>query len=310
MFIFSKSLLLSFLLILFFQPLSAFANFTKLNDFGDNPGELLGSYYSKSNNTENLVVLLHGCVQNGEKLAEQSGFLTLAKKYDFTLLLPQQTENNNIKSCFNWFSPQDIEKNVGESLSIKNMISYVKAKVKATNIYIAGLSAGGAMTSVMLVNYPQTFTAGAIISGLPYPCADNLIKAISCMRSGPSQSALELTTLVKQANSRSQHWPTLSVWTGNKDKVVHPLNAIRLAKHWAMLTNTIENPVIEKQKEYQISRWKNQQNKTLVELIEIENMGHGISVNPTLENGEIAGPFLLKTSISAANNIVEFWNIK
>lgn len=307
MFAASKIPIFTLFLLLYCLPAKAFENFSQLKEFGENPGELLASYYSNDLISENLVVLLHGCVQNGEKFAEQSGFLSLAKQYHFTLLIPQQLENNNIKSCFNWFSPQDIEKNSGENLSLKNMISHLQGRVNAKNVYIAGLSAGGAMASVMLVNYPEMFAGGAIISGIPYPCADNLIKAISCMRSGPSQSAAQLTTLVKQVDKTRKHWPKLSVWTGKQDKVVHPLNSLRLAKHWVMLTNASDKPVIEKQQDYQISRWKNQQNKTVVELVEIENMGHGVAVNPQFKNGGTPAPFLLETPISAAKNIIEFW---
>ena len=290
----SKKLILTFCFAIYFLPQYALASFNKLADFGANPGELLASYYAISPTTENLVILLHGCVQNGEQFAEQSGFLALAKRHDFTLLVPQQLESNNIKSCFNWFSPQDIQKNSGENLSLKNMILHLKTKMKAKNVYIAGLSAGGAMASVMLVNYPKMFSAGAIISGIPYPCADNLIKAISCMRAGPSQSVTELTALVNKSDIAPQQWPNLSIWTGKQDKVVHPLNSVRLAKHWSMLTNAIENPEIERQENYQVSRWKNQKNKTRVELIEIENMGHGIAVNPMLDNGGTTASFLLK----------------
>jgi poly(hydroxyalkanoate) depolymerase family esterase len=304
-----KKLTLTFCFTFCFLSQNVLANFNKLTDYGANPGELLASYYANSPVTENLVILLHGCVQNGEQFAEQSGFLALAKRYDFTLLVPQQIESNNIKSCFNWFSLQDIKKDSGESLSLKNMISSLKTRVKAKNTYIVGLSAGGAMASVMLVHYPKMFSAGAIISGIPYPCADNLIKAISCMRSGPSQSVEKLTALVKQSNLASHKWPSLSIWTGKQDKVVHPLNSISLAKHWSMLTNSIGNPDIERQENYQVSRWRDQKDKTRVELIEIENMGHGIAVNPMLDYGGVIAPFLLETSISAPINIVKFWNI-
>jgi len=306
---FSKKILFIVFFTFCFQSQNVLASFNKLTDFGENPGELLASYYLPTSPSDNLVVLLHGCVQNGKDLAVQSGFFGLARKHNFTLLIPQQLESNNIKSCFNWFSPQDIEKNSGENLTLKNMINTLKDKVKAKNVYIAGLSAGGAMTSVMLNNYPKMFTAGAIISGIPHPCADNLIKAISCMRSGPSQSAAELTSLVRQMDLEPQHWPKMSIWTGNQDKVVHPLNAIKLAKHWSMITNSSENKNIEKHNGYQISRWKNQQNKTMVELIEIESFGHGIAVNPKVINGGNAAPFLLETSISSAKNIIEFWGI-
>jgi poly(3-hydroxybutyrate) depolymerase len=39
--------------------------------------------------------------------------------------------------------------------------------VDGTRVFVTGLSAGGAMTSVMLANYPDVFAGGAIIAGLP-----------------------------------------------------------------------------------------------------------------------------------------------
>lgn len=305
----STTLLLTLFSTLSLNSQYAFADFKKLDDFGENPGEITASYYANSKTSDNVVVLLHGCVQNGETLAEQSGFLGLAKAHNFTLLLPQQNENNNIKTCFNWFSPQDTTKDQGESLSLINMIKQVKNKVKANNVYIVGLSAGGAMASAMLVNYPDVFKSGAIIAGVPYPCADNLIKAISCMRSGPSQSPAELTELVKQTNSTPSHWPTLTIWTGKEDKVVNAQNSTALAQHWAMLSKANKAPVIETEGAYQISRWNDEKNNTLVELIEIDAMGHGMPVNPQKDNGGTEAPFVLKAPISAALNIIKHWNL-
>ncbi|GAA5136228.1 extracellular catalytic domain type 1 short-chain-length polyhydroxyalkanoate depolymerase [Thalassotalea piscium] len=303
----SKTLLISLLATFVFTSQAVLAKFTSLTNFGDNPGELTASYYpSKS---DNLVVLLHGCVQNGEELAEQSGFLGLAKSNNFTLLVPQQNENNNIKTCFNWFSPQDIDKDQGETLSLKNMILHTKAETKAENVYIVGLSAGGAMASVMLVNYPELFESGAIIAGVPFPCANNLIKAIACMRSGPSQTPTELTDLVQKANPKQQNWPTLTIWTGNEDKVVHPLNSHVLAQHWAILNQITSTPVVERKQGYQISKWLDQENNARVKLIEIEDMGHGISVNPTAENGGKEAAFIIKAPLAAAKSIVNYWKL-
>ncbi len=288
------------------------ANFTTLTTFGDNPGELSASYYTPSEQPINLVVLLHGCVQSGETLAQQSGLLALAKQHNFALLMPQQNQNNNIKNCFNWFSEQDTNKNSGENLSIKNMITTLHTKLNSQNTYVLGLSAGGAMTSSLLVNYPELFHAGAVIAGLPYPCANNLIKAISCMRGGPSQTAQELSqqVLALQRNKK-QDWPKLSVWTGSNDQVVNPKNAQVLAEHWAQLSlhNGSKKAEVKQQPNYQISQWKNAQNQVQVELIELENIGHGIAINSQQENGGSAADFLLAAPLSAAIHIIDFWKI-
>ncbi|WNC72249.1 PHB depolymerase family esterase [Thalassotalea psychrophila] len=281
--------------------------FSQLNDFGSNPGELSASYFTSTKASKLLVVLLHGCSQNGEQLAKQSGFLGLAKKHQFNLLIPQQSKNNNIQSCFNWFSPQDQQRNQGETLSLKQMVDTLKTRTQATQVYIAGLSAGGAMASAMLVNYPNLFNAGAIISGIAYPCADNLTKAISCMRNGPSQTIKQLVQQSLTQNSEQKTWPRLSVWTGDKDNVVAPINALRIAQQWASLSGIGTKPKKFKHDGYQQKQWRNSTGELLVELFQVTDMGHGIAINDSIENGSEATPFLLKAPLSAANEIVKFW---
>ena len=301
------TVLMAFSFIVFSQ--NALANFTTLDNFANNPGELTASYYIGSKNNKNLVVLLHGCVQSGEALAEQSGLLALAKTHDFSLLVPQQNQNNNIKSCFNWFSEQDTNKDSGETLSIVNMIKALKQKQLADNVYIVGLSAGGAMTSNLLIHYPDLFSAGAVVAGIPYPCANSLIKAISCMRQGPAQSTTELVQEIKGLTSNRKIFPPLSVWTGDADNVVNPLNAKRLANSWGMITSPNVTAVKSIQQGYQRTQWLDEQGKIQVELVEIANLGHGIPVKSSEKNGGQQGPFLLEAPVNAAKSIIDFWQI-
>lgn len=284
--------------------------FQPLKNFGDNPGDLTASYLSPSKQAKSLVVLLHGCVQNGETLAKQSGFVALAKQHDFTLLLPQQSQKNNVKSCFNWFSEQDIAKDQGEVLSIKNMISTVKAQAGIEQVYIAGLSAGGAMTSALLTHYPKLFSAGAVIAGLPYPCANDLAKAISCMRNGPSQSATELVSLVKKGNETVKKWPRLIVITGSKDKVVNPKNSSRLAVQWSKLSENSLATSKTSSADYQLTLWQDNDAQPQVKLVEINDIGHGLTVNSALENRDSSAPFLFESSLDSALDIVIFWGLK
>lgn len=46
--------------------------------------------------------------------------------------------------------------------------------IDRSRIFVTGLSAGGAMTSILLVAYPELFAGGAIIAGLPYGSASNV----------------------------------------------------------------------------------------------------------------------------------------
>jgi len=288
----------------------ALIDFQPLINFGNNPGELTASYLSPSKHTKSLVVLLHGCVQQGQALAKQSGFVALAKQYKFTLLLPQQSSKNNVKACFNWFSEPDTSRDQGEVLSIKNMIISLKQQSEIEQVYIAGLSAGGAMTSALLTHYPELFVAGAVIAGLPYPCANDLAKAISCMRNGPSQTAEELVSLAKQGNKVVSNWPKLIVITGNNDKIVNPHNSFLLAHQWAKLSEKSQLPNKTSTPNYQITLWQNSEEQPQVKLVDIDDIGHGLTVNSILKNRDASAPFLYESSFDTALNIIEFWGVK
>jgi len=289
--------------------LSSHAEFKKLEEFGENPGELDASYFTPNIKSPALVVLLHGCAQQGEELAYKSGLLGLAQKHNLAVLLPQQALSNNIKRCFNWYSPDDSSKDMGETLSIKNMVSHLKAKLSSQDVYIIGLSAGGAMASGMLANYPTLFTGGAIVAGIPFPCADGLITGISCMRNGPSQMAKELETLVRNLNPQQQSWPKLSVWTGENDSIVNPLNSSVHAQQWANLSAIKNKATIDKKSGYTVTRWQNSAKQTQVELIEVSNLGHGIMVNPQVENGGEASDYVLASPVSTVKHVIDFWQL-
>ncbi len=282
--------------------------FSSLSQFGDNPGELTASYFKPSSSAKTLVVLLHGCVQDAKVLAKQSGFLAQAKAHNFALLLPQQSKANNIKQCFNWFSAPDTDRDKGETLSLKNMILRTKKTLEADKVYIAGLSAGGAMASSILVNYPEMFDGGAVIAGLPYPCADSLIKAISCMRTGPSQTADELAALARKTSPKTSQWPPLYVITGDSDNVVNADNSAKLAQQWAQLA-ALKSFSMSKENDSDVMQWSDSNKRSQIKLVTISGMDHGLSVNPDVENGGEVAPFLPKAQLSAAKDIVDFWQL-
>ena len=100
------------------------------------------------------------------------------------MLFPEQQRANNANLCFNWFVPEDIRRDSGEALSIRQMIeaTVVAHGIDRRRIFVTGLSAGGAMASVMLATYPEIFAGGAIIAGLPYGSAATIPEAFDRMR--------------------------------------------------------------------------------------------------------------------------------
>jgi len=290
------------------QP--TYANYKEIKSFGSNPGQLTADIYLPQIRNKTLVVLLHGCVQHNKSFAKQSGFESLAEKKQFLLLIPQQNKKNNIKSCFNWFSEEDIDKNSGESLSIYNMIQYIKSEYKVTDVNILGLSAGGAMASVMLSNYPETFTNGAIIAGLPYGCAIDLIKAIACMKSGPEESISKLTSLMINNHDKNIRWPNVSIWYGKKDTIVNPVNAQFMAHQWIRLNNEKLTKSVKKSTEHQIIQWIDNSGKTKVQLVQLDKLTHGMPVKPNKQGtGGTLASYVLQSPIASGIQLTNLWGL-
>ena len=171
-------------------------------NFGSNPGALrMFTYLPPDLAGEcGLVVVLHGCTQSAAGYDIGAGWSTLAKRFGFALLLPEQQRSNNPNGCFNWFQRGDIERGRGEALSIRQMVEKLVSDqvVDRTRVFVTGLSAGGAMTSVMLATYPDVFAGGAIIAGLPYGAANNVQHAFgkitTCLSSTGAACGLPMTS--------------------------------------------------------------------------------------------------------------------
>ena len=148
-------------------------------DFGSNPGNLRMFGYRPPTLADNpaLVVVLHGCTQTAAGYDLGAGWSTLADRYGFALLLPEQQRSNNPNGCFNWFQPEHSRRDQGEPLSIRQMIekSVVDHGIDRRRVFITGLSAGGAMTSNMLACYPEVFAGGRSLRDFPMvplrPCS-------------------------------------------------------------------------------------------------------------------------------------------
>ena len=174
------------------------ARLRELNGFGENPGSLRMFVYAPEHLPPNapLVIALHGCTQTAAEYDAGTGWSSLADTLGFAVVFPQQQPANNPKNCFSWFLPGDIARGQGEALSIREMVDHAVATFAADDrkVFVTGLSAGGAMASVMLATYPEVFAGGAIIAGLPYGCASNVQQAFEAMFKDQAQAPQALAT--------------------------------------------------------------------------------------------------------------------
>jgi poly(hydroxyalkanoate) depolymerase family esterase len=291
----------------------------RLRDFGEsgsNPGSLAAKSYVPANlcrRAPPLVVVLHGCMQTAADYDRGSGWSQLADQCGFVLLLPEQQRSNNPNLCFNWFESDDRGRGAAEARSIRHMVEkcIVDHDIDRRRIFITGLSAGGAMTSVMLAKYPELFAGGAIIAGLPYGCAASIPQAFDRMRGHGCQGERELQALLRGASKHPGPWPTVSVWHGTADHTVSASNADAIVGQWRALHGLGHQPTrTEIVDGYPRRVWCDANNHELIEAYSITGMGHGTPLNTAGANAcGVSGPYMLDVSISSTRHIANFWGL-
>jgi poly(hydroxyalkanoate) depolymerase family esterase len=176
---------LSALLIILFLSALAAKPKTKLKQWvnlrvENNPAGLLGSFYQTTKDEAPLVVLLPGCMPSANTFAYKSGWVDLAERHGFNLLLAEQRLINNPSRCFNWFKRRDFSKTSGEVGSLFGMIDHC-LKTWPSNqprVYLYGISAGAAMAMNLTVLDPERFEAVAMLAGPPFHKEMDFMKAI------------------------------------------------------------------------------------------------------------------------------------
>jgi poly(hydroxyalkanoate) depolymerase family esterase len=288
----------------------------EVTGFGNNPGDLRMFQFVPGNlqPAPALVVVLHGCGQTAAGYDLGAGWSTLAKHYGFALLMPEQQPSNNANGCFNWFNPEDTARDSGEACSIRQMIARMVGDIGIDKhrIFVTGLSAGGAMTSVMLATYPELFAGGAIIAGLPFGVATNVREALNGMFQSPSRPAGELGDLVRNASSHKGPWPKLSVWHGSADRTVNPANANEIVKQWLDVHHLPSAPMSEATVDgYPRQIWWNADGETTVESYTITDMAHGtpLGIGDNDERYGAQGAFLIEAGISSSYHIANFFGL-
>jgi poly(hydroxyalkanoate) depolymerase family esterase len=160
-----------------------------------------------------LVVLLHGCKQDTLDFSNGTAMNALADEHHALVLYPEQITRANAMRCWNWFEPGHQQANRGEPGMIAALTQSILQKHGADpeRVYIAGLSAGGAMAALMAGLYPNIFAAVGVHSGLAAGAANDVMSAFAAMRSGAK-------------GSKQPTLPTI-IFHGSADKTVHPDNS-------------------------------------------------------------------------------------
>lgn len=266
----------------------AAAALERVGNFGANPGALTMYVHRPAALPANapVVVALHGCTQSAQVYADNSGLNTFADRHGFLVVYAETTTANNANKCFNWFQPGDTRRGQGEAASIRQMVAHATAAygTDPARAQVTGLSAGGAMTSVMLAAYPEVFAAGAVVAGIPYGCGVDVVSAFSCMSPGADRTPAAWAQAVRDAHPGfAGPWPRVAVWHGDNDPTVAPRNADELRDQWTAVHGIGQTPSRTSTlgpNNTRRSEYVSAGGQTAVEVNKVPGIGHGTPVAP------------------------------
>ncbi len=228
-----------------------------------------------------LIVMLHGCTQSPDDFATGTRMNGLAEEHTFLVAYPAQSGNANMQRCWSWFQAADQQRGRGEPSIIAGITREVmdEYNVEEGRVYVAGMSAGGAMAAILGATYPDLYAAVGVHSGLAPGAAHDPSSAFTAMRQGgPVVERPENT-----GEGRRKILPTI-IFHGDGDKTVHPRNGDRLLAHLGSESRNGSSPRVSTRRgrvpgghEYTRFTYEDGEGRDLVERWSVHGLGHAWS---------------------------------
>ncbi len=234
-----------------------------------------------------LIVMLHGCTQNPDDFAAGTCMNSLAEEHQCFILYPAQAPTANPNKCWNWFEASHQRCDHGEPSIIADLTRHIinTYAVDKRRVYVAGLSAGGAMAAIMGRTYPNLYAAVGVHSGLPYAAAYDLPSAFAAMNKMGAPVSRR-----RDAAAAGRFVPTI-VFHGDMDKTVHPCNADEVIAQCAALyscngvdTGAAKDPQVIRQRgqvpnghSYTRAIYRDANGRAVLEQWRIDQAGHAWS---------------------------------
>jgi poly(3-hydroxybutyrate) depolymerase len=170
-------------------------------------------------------------------------------------------------------------------------LSQERWTIDPRRIYVAGLSAGGAMASILGATYPELFAAVGVHSGLGYQAATNIIDGLRAMRRGGPDPLIQGQAAYAAMGSVARVVPVI-VFHGTSDHQVHIVNGDKTVQQW-LYTNhlasqgtyqaSFDEPSHTEERKapgkrtHTVYTWEDSNGRTVQEYWKVAGLGHGWS---------------------------------
>lgn len=232
--------------VLFALPVSAragtWSSASVSNEFGSRAYKLWTPTNYQPGNPIPLILMLHGCSQNPDDFAAGTQMNLLADQYKFFAVYPEQPSSANGTSCWNWFLPEHQTRAAGEPALLAAVVAQVKNQnsVRSNRVFVAGMSAGAAMSVIMAATYPDVFAGVGASAGLEFQAANDLTSALLAQQVGGPDPNQQGQLAFAQMSSRARRMPTI-VFHGSLDATVNNVNGSQIVEQWAQTNDLIDD---------------------------------------------------------------------
>ncbi len=249
-----------------------------------------------------LVVMLHGCTQSPDDFAAGTRMNTIAEEWNCLVCYPAQTATANASKCWNWFNSAEQRRDRGEPSLIAGITQQVMRDyaVDRRRVYVAGLSAGGALAATMGELYPDLYAAIGVHSGLACGSASDVGSAFAAMRGGghgPARGG-------RASDARRRGAVPAIVFHGDSDNTVHPSNGdgvIAQARNSAALRTTVEQATVPGGRSYRRTLHHDDGGSTVLEQWSVHGAGHAWS------GGSASGSYTDERGPDASREMLRFF---
>ncbi len=259
-----------------------------------------------------LLVVLHGCTQDSEDVARGTRMDEHGRDRGFAVLYPEQTPDAHATRCWNWYEPDHQSAGAGEPALLAQMIQEVTRTwgLNPDRVYVAGISAGGAMAVVLAATHPELIAGVASHSGVAYRAAVGLDEATQVLEGGRTRPTRDLPKAVARAMGDEARRIPLLVIHGADDPVVAPRNARWLTEQWAGLAETLTGREVQRDEhptrprpegDARVEVVRDDDGRLWVEFWTVDALGHAWS------GGSEEGTFTQPGGLDASRLMVDFF---